>query len=293
MEKLTIGQMAKLNQISERALRIYHDLELLVPQYVDESTSYRYYSSSQSKRLNMILQMKSVGLSLKQIKIIMDNKDLPMFEAVLLEQIEAINNQVRELQFKESTLHRMLETCKSFLNPPMLQNVFVEYQPMRRAYFFNIEPFDYAEDHKLNKRNWEKVLAQVNQTIHDHRMPITYFGDVGCIVKRENICSGRLICDGAFILSREGLQYSAIPTYNIPSGTYACMFDRWLSGDSQAEANGIMKLLSYIKNSGGEICGDYIAEVTAESSVFDSESHLSLVKMQIPVRIVNTGRSRR
>ena len=92
MEKLTIGQMAKLNQISERALRIYHDLELLVPQYVDESTSYRYYSSSQSKRLNMILQMKSVGLSLKQIKIIMDNKDLPMFEAVLLEQIEAIKD---------------------------------------------------------------------------------------------------------------------------------------------------------------------------------------------------------
>ena len=289
MEKLTIGQMAKLNKVSERALRIYHDLKLLVPQYVDESTSYRYYSSSQSKRLNMILQMKSVGLSLKQIKSIMDNKDLPMFEAVLLVQIEAINNQVCELQLKENALRKMLETCKSFLNPPLLHNVFVEYQPMRRAYFFDIEPFDYVKDFQLCERNWEKVLEQVRKSIHDHRMPITYFSDVGCIVRYQNLAANRLICDGAFILPREGLKYSEIPAYEIHAGAYVCMFDRWLSGDSQAEARGIMKLLSYAEEKGIEICGDYIAEVTAESSVFDSDSHLSLVKMQIPVRIINAG----
>ncbi|MDO5116260.1 MAG: helix-turn-helix domain-containing protein [Synergistaceae bacterium] len=291
MEKLTIGQMAKRNKISERALRIYHEMGLLTPQYVDESNSYRYYSPAQSRRLNMILQMKSVGLPLKQIKNIMDGSDLAMFEAVLLEQIEAINNQVGELRLKEKALRKMLESCKSFLNPPSLQNVFVEYQPERSACFFEIEAFDYVRDYESGLRSWEKVLEQVREAIHHYNMPITCFSDVGCIVRHENLITGRLVCDGAFILLHDRVKYSYVPSYTIPSGTYVCMFDRWRSGDSQAETHGIMKLLSYIAEKGIEIRGDYIAEVAAESSVFDSNEHISLVKMQIPVRIVSAAHS--
>ena len=69
------------------------------------------------------------------------------------------------------------------------------------------------------------------------------------------------------------------------------MYDRWKSGDVQTEARGIMELLAFIERKGFEICGDYIAEVIAESTVFDSENHLSLVKMQIPVRIMNSESS--
>lgn len=286
MDKLTIGQMAKLNNVSERALRIYHDMELLVPMYVDENTSYRYYSARQSRRLNMILQMKSVGFSLKEIKEIIDRKDPLSLEALLHKQIEAVNVGIHKLQLKENTLYRMLESCKNFQNPPQLGNLFIEHQRTRRAYFFAIEPFDYVMDHERYERSWDKVLEKVKKTILDNNMPISYFRDVGCIVRYENLISNRLICDGAFIIPPERLKYTELPSYELHSGTYACMSDRWLSGDSQAEARGITKLLAYIKEKGIEICGDYIAEVAAESSVFDADSSLSLIKMQIPVRLL-------
>jgi len=287
MERLTIGQMARLNNTSERALRIYHNMGLLIPQYIDGQTSYRYYSPLQSKKLNMILHMKSVGLPLKQIKYIMDNKDLAMFEAVLLDQIESINNQVVELQLKENVLRSMLETCKNFLNPPSLRNIYVEYQANRRAYYFDIEPFDYVRNYKCNEHSWEKELEQVKASILKSGMPVIYFNGVGCIIRQQDLDNGKFICRGAFILPHDKLKYRDINLYDIKSGTYVCMFDRWHSGDSMTEANGITQLLSYIREKDFEICGDYIAEVTAESSIFDSETHMSIVKMQIPVRITN------
>ena len=47
-EKVTIGEMASLNCVSERALRFYQSKGLLEPDYVDESNGYRYYSLEQS-----------------------------------------------------------------------------------------------------------------------------------------------------------------------------------------------------------------------------------------------------
>lgn len=284
MEKLTIGQMARLNNVSERALRIYHEQGLLVPQIVDKANSYRYYSRTQSRRLNMILQMKSVGFSLKQIKDIIDNKNILMLQAVLLEQIDAINGEISELQHKERRLREMLESCKSFLNPPSLHNIFAEYRQSRTAYFFDTESFNFVESGG-DGSHWEKILEEVRSFIQKHNMPITYFSDVGCIIKYENLISGSTICDGAFITPQETTRYPHVPTYEIKAGTYICMYDRRPSGDTRSEARGRAKLLSYIKEKDFKICGDYICEVTAESSVFDSENHISLVKMQIPVHI--------
>lgn len=275
-----------LKIISPYLTASYHDMGLLVPQYVDQVTSYRYYDLAQSKRLDMILQMKSVGLSLKQIKHILDSKDLTMFEAILLEQIGLIEDQVKELRLQQSALKKRLDTCKHFLNPPSLQNVFVEYQPKRKTYFFEIEPYDYILNFQHELHCWEKVLEQVKQQIHDYGMPITYFSDVGAIVRQEDIVNGRMLCGGAFILAEDRPEYSQVPIYEIQSGTYVCMYDRWYSGNSRAEVYGIKKLLAYINQEGFTICGDYIAEVIAESTVFDCDSHLSLIKMEIPVHIV-------
>ena len=47
LQKLTIGQMAELNHISEQTLRLYDRVGLLKPRYIDRATGYRYYHESQ------------------------------------------------------------------------------------------------------------------------------------------------------------------------------------------------------------------------------------------------------
>ena len=70
-----IGDFSRLSLVSVKALRYYDELGLLKPARVDESTGYRYYAASQLTRLNRILAMKDMGLSLEQIALLLD-KDL-------------------------------------------------------------------------------------------------------------------------------------------------------------------------------------------------------------------------
>jgi DNA-binding transcriptional MerR regulator len=62
-----IGEFSKIAQVSGRLLRYYDELGLLKPVRIDRETGYRYYSVEQLPRLNRILALKELGLTLDQI----------------------------------------------------------------------------------------------------------------------------------------------------------------------------------------------------------------------------------
>ena len=64
---LKIGDFSRLGQVSVDTLRHYDTLGLLKPTEVDPLTGYRYYAYHQLGRLNRILALKDLGLSLDQI----------------------------------------------------------------------------------------------------------------------------------------------------------------------------------------------------------------------------------
>ncbi|KAJ53008.1 DNA-binding transcriptional MerR regulator [Clostridium tetanomorphum] len=69
----SIGIFSKINMITTKTLRHYDEIGLLKPEYVDEFTGYRYYTSQQLPKLHKIITLKQMGLSLKQIKEVIDN----------------------------------------------------------------------------------------------------------------------------------------------------------------------------------------------------------------------------
>ncbi|HEY4723320.1 MAG TPA: helix-turn-helix domain-containing protein, partial [Anaerolineae bacterium] len=62
-----IGDFSKLSQVSVKTLRYYDEIGLLRPGEIDRFTGYRYYSADQLHRLNRILALKDLGLTLEQI----------------------------------------------------------------------------------------------------------------------------------------------------------------------------------------------------------------------------------
>jgi effector-binding domain-containing protein len=68
---LKIGDFSKFSMVSVKALRYYDEIGLLKPILVDELTGYRYYSVEQLPRLNKILGLKDLGLSLDEINILL------------------------------------------------------------------------------------------------------------------------------------------------------------------------------------------------------------------------------
>jgi len=67
-----IGDFSKIAQVSGRLLRYYDEIGLLSPEFTDPQTGYRYYSARQLPRLNRILVLKELGLSLEQIARLLD-----------------------------------------------------------------------------------------------------------------------------------------------------------------------------------------------------------------------------
>jgi DNA-binding transcriptional MerR regulator len=60
-------EFSNIARVSKRLLQYYGEIDLLKPAHIDPQTGYRYYSAKQLPRLNRILALKEVGLSLEQI----------------------------------------------------------------------------------------------------------------------------------------------------------------------------------------------------------------------------------
>jgi DNA-binding transcriptional MerR regulator/predicted transcriptional regulator YdeE len=76
---LSIGDFARLGHVSPRMLRHYEELGLLRPVSVDPATGYRSYGVAQLARLHRLLALRDLGLSLDQIRGVLDD-DPPLDE---------------------------------------------------------------------------------------------------------------------------------------------------------------------------------------------------------------------
>jgi DNA-binding transcriptional MerR regulator len=109
-----IGDFSQLGQVSIRALRLYDELGLLKPAQIDKFTGYRYYAIEQLPRLNRILALKDLGLSLEQIGDLLQ-RDLPadqlrgmlrLKQAEIEQQMQAIQTQLRRVAARLKQIER-------------------------------------------------------------------------------------------------------------------------------------------------------------------------------------------
>src|SRR5215470_6645441 len=61
------GEFSQIARVSKRLLHCSDEFGLLKPAHVDPHTGYRYYSAKQLPRLNRILALKDLGLTLDHI----------------------------------------------------------------------------------------------------------------------------------------------------------------------------------------------------------------------------------
>jgi DNA-binding transcriptional MerR regulator len=65
------GEFSQISRVSKRLLHYYDEIGLLKPAQIDPQTGYRYYSASQLPRLNRILALRDLGLSLDHIAVML------------------------------------------------------------------------------------------------------------------------------------------------------------------------------------------------------------------------------
>ena len=88
---LSIGKMAEMNHLTVATLRLYDEMGLLVPRFTDPDTGYRYYDIAQNARLDMIAYMKELGMSLAEIRDVLQKEDITLVETILVRKNEQLH----------------------------------------------------------------------------------------------------------------------------------------------------------------------------------------------------------
>lgn len=64
----SIGEFSRITRVTVKALRLYHEKGVLVPDFIDPESGYRYYAKDQVNDACVIQLLKAMGFSLTEIR---------------------------------------------------------------------------------------------------------------------------------------------------------------------------------------------------------------------------------
>ncbi|MDD3350638.1 MAG: MerR family transcriptional regulator [Eubacteriales bacterium] len=275
IQKLTIGQMAELNQVTRQTLRHYEAEGLLIPYHTDPESGYRYYHINQSAKLDMIQYLKFCGMSLQQIKAKFASASVEEIQSFLVAQLDYIDESMHRLSQSRHTIARTIENYKRYKLLPQNQTIFHEIIPERKLYVHtsSVNYFD------ANDSGYEMMLRELKCSLVNKKLPTNYFCNIGTIIRKPHVEKRELYANEVFMFVDEDYEvHHSLET--IPEGMYVCI----CAEDFYKEEEFAQRLFDYIDNNNYMIVGDYICEVIAEFPMYEQTPRSMLYKIQIPIQ---------
>ncbi len=115
-----IGDFSRIAQVSVRMLRHYDKLGLLAPSHTDKFTGYRYYTIEQLPRLNRIVALNGLGLTLQEIAdLLSDGNELPVeqLRGMLLLRQKEIARELAEKRWQLASVEARLQQIEQENDP--------------------------------------------------------------------------------------------------------------------------------------------------------------------------------
>ncbi len=132
---LQIGEFARLVGLSVRTVRYYGDVGLLPPSSVDPTSGYRRYRVDSVERARQLIALKATGLSLDEIRLVLD-------DALTTEQFRTLlEAKVAEMEAESVRLEEQLQRARAQLQQltrrieqPMAEVTLKKSDPKKIAY---------------------------------------------------------------------------------------------------------------------------------------------------------------
>lgn len=110
---LSIGEFSRVTRLTIKALRLYHEKGILVPDLVDGSSSYRYYGPRAVEKAGVVARLKEMGFSLDEIKAILEEcRDDREIIARVERKLADIDRDLRRYQAMKDNLDLFLQSTE-------------------------------------------------------------------------------------------------------------------------------------------------------------------------------------
>lgn len=165
--RLKIGEMAKLGNVTNRALRHYEKIKLLVPSIVDRYTGYRYYGKEELMKLWFITRLKEQGFQLLEIKDLFKH-------GLYVSDFGSIETHIRECKEEIGMLQKRLSMLES------LQASYIKREGLADYYIDKLPAINVAY-HRMKISTYEDLDKWVMKVFIPEvislgcRMPETFY----------------------------------------------------------------------------------------------------------------------
>lgn len=215
---LSIGEAAKLKNVSIKALRYYEKLGIFNPAYIDPQSGYRYYSPAQLFDLDVILTCGELGIPLKHILDYQTDKDAIDLRQLLIEGAGTAEQKIkraRQSLLQINTYLEEIEQQDSFRHCP---NTYTRTMPSR---YFCAKPWDISRPFEI--KNYLKTMSDLYQLADELGTTPLYFQ--GLIIdttstEKTSSCQAYVAVDLYPSKSDTNLQTNEADIKYLPEDTY-------------------------------------------------------------------------
>lgn len=262
---LTCGTFAKICGIEKHVLFHYDEIDLFKPIYVNEK-GYRYYSYHQYDTFKVIMALKKLGMSLKDIKTYLDKRNPQLFLELLNQQEHKLIEYIHELQ----QIHEMIKNFKILTNNALKAN----YNEIKIEYLDETKLLLSANSQNSPSKDFSNFMNDYTSFIENNHIVTGEF--VGIMIEIDNIYNNQ-IYNYSYLFTNSNKHTKH--TFIKKAGHYLCGYHR---GSYDKLRDSYLRMLDYAKEHniklGKFAYEEYILFDVCEAS---KDNYLTRITMEI------------
>ena len=266
-EMLTIGEFAKLSNVSTQTLRHYDRIGLLKPSHVDFANQYRLYSINQLEKMQTIRSLKHIGYQLRDIQMFFNEYSLDKMIHMLDFQVEELDREIQHLTRLKMQSERKSAILKDAADESGLNRIAVR---------------DIEERYLVRKRikysNLDEIFAmEFGKMISNLKDEDRFFPVFGVAFPKEPFILQQPFGDVALFMLADSETESAVW---LDAGRYVTLLHQ---GSYSSISQRYEELILFMNREGYEATGDILELGLVDPYIADDEEQF-ITEIQIPVR---------
>lgn len=264
----SIGETARINNVSVQALRLYDRMGLLSPAYVDPKSNYRYYTIDQFMYIDIIKYSKYIGAPLKELYYVMHNKDVRTLLSFIKNQQQIVEKEIIRLKNISKAIENIENKIKYAIELKETNEIY--YREIEKRFIVNavLNKKDKEIDKEIKLRKLDKILEE-NEIIFEGESG--YFIDLDLLLNEGKMCYKYIYST----ICIDNMKNSNVDIKGIPGGKYICI--AYLHKDRDRAVDQVRK---YMKENNIYPTGVGI-EVQLFNTLEQVKNNNSLIELQI------------
>lgn len=237
---LSITELSKRKNITTETLRHYDRIGLFKPDYVDPKTKYRYYSYGQCEKIGTIIELRNLGLSLRELQEYLSSRNIQSSYKLLAGKSMEIAETIRQLKATQMEINAKVANLKAAIQAD--ESAQIKYCEFPDRYVLT------APQYRTNMDEYLYDVLILEEKLKG-KMPVFATDHIGALIDKDSLKTYDSVISRAACLRAEKIlkNYTKEKLTKIPGGKYLVFSGR---GWFRTGSSGVRELLDYLKQEG-------------------------------------------